>query len=423
LLRVPHPPITYGQRARSHATESATVVLQPIITVADAELVAVEALSRFAGESQPPDIVIAEAHASGRGMLEATCLRAALAARSRVPAGVLLSVNVSPAGLLHPAVRAVLDTDLTDVIVEITEQPLVDPAASDQAFIELRRNGARLAVDDAPAGYAGLKRVAAIRPDYVKLDRSLITGSRNNVEQVSVIQALVSLSHRLGSIVVGEGVESIDDLTMLAELDVDHAQGRAIAPPAPEVAQIGTEVVAVCRAIRAELLRAESPLALAPRGVALHRLSSALAGTHVPSDLEAALTTAASSLGIDRIGVSVLADDGMTLRELRASTPTVDDGMYVVADYPATRYALQTGSLIEAHVDDPHSDPAERGLMNKQGLASLLLVPLLRGGRPVGVMEFSHRSPHRWMVRDITIARMLADHVAQAIGRLEPQLY
>jgi EAL domain-containing protein (putative c-di-GMP-specific phosphodiesterase class I) len=414
-----------GQRARSHANDPSrtlSVVLQPIITVAGAELAAVEALTRFPG-SRPPDVVLAEAHANGRGDLEASCLRAALAARTRVPDGVLLSVNVSPAGLLNPAVRAVLDTDLTDVIVEITEQPLVDPAASDQAFIELRRNGARLAVDDAPAGYAGLKRVAAIRPDYVKLDRSLITGSRNNIEQTSVIQALVTLSHRLGSLVVGEGVESIDDLTMLAELDVDYAQGRAIAPPAPEVKEIGREVIAVCRAIRTALLRAESPLALAPRGVALHRLSSALAGTAEPGDLEAALTTAASSLGIDRISVSVLADDQETLRELRASTPTIDDGLYLVADYPATQFALASGSLIEAHIDDPHSDPAERGLLNKLGLSSLLLVPLSAQGRSVGVMEFSHRTPHRWMVRDITVARMLADHVAQALGRLEPQLH
>ena len=72
----------------------------------------------------------------------------------------LLSVNVSPDALVHPAVRSVLDTDLTGVIVEITEQPLIDSTESDRVFAQLRANGAKLAVDDAGAGYAGLQRVA-----------------------------------------------------------------------------------------------------------------------------------------------------------------------------------------------------------------------------------------------------------------------
>jgi EAL domain-containing protein (putative c-di-GMP-specific phosphodiesterase class I) len=422
LLRVPHPPVLARQRARFLAAEASTVVLQPIVTVAGGELVAAEALTRFTSATVPPDETIADAHAAGRGgMLEAACLAAAFAARDRVPAGVLLSVNVSPAALLHPSVRAVLDIDLTGIIIEITEQPLLDPVASDEALAELRRRGALLAVDDAAAGYAGLKRVAAIRPDIVKLDRSLITGCRHSLEQISVIDAMVSLSHRLGCLVLGEGVETFDDLAMLAELDIDYAQGRAIAAPAPQLAPIPSAVVEACRATRIELLRADTPLALAPRGVALHRLSSALAGSAVPSDLDAALDTAASSLGVDRISLSVLTDR-MTLRELRASNAALDAGVYHLPDYPATQFAIETGSLIEAHRDDEQTDPAERRLLASLGLASLLLVPLYAHGRPIGIMEFSQRTTRRWAVRDITVARMLGDHVAQALARLEPQL-
>ena len=277
MLRVPLPPSLYGHKsakARFFPTETSTVVLQPIVSVADGELFAAEALTRFARSRQSPDETIAAAHAIGRGgELEATLLRNALAVRDRIPFGVLLSVNVSPAALLHPAVRAVLDTDLTGVIVEITEQPLLDSAESDRVFAQLRANGARLAVDDAAAGYAGLQRVAEIRPDYVKLDRHLVTGSRNNLERISVIEAIVSLSHRLGSQVIGEGVESFDDLATLAELDVDFAQGRAIAMPLSELPDVSPDVVAACRSLRTGLLRVESPLALAPRNIALHRLT------------------------------------------------------------------------------------------------------------------------------------------------------
>jgi hypothetical protein len=267
--------------------------------------------------------------------------------------------------------------------------------------------------------------VAEIRPDFVKLDRGLITGSRYNLEQISVIEAIVSLSHRLGSLVIGEGVESFDDLATLAELDVDYAQGMAIAMPLTDLPQVSPDVVKACRALRSQLLRAESPLALAPRNVALHRLSSMLAGSAEPSDLDDALSAAATGLDVDRIGLSLLAAAGRpdaSLFELRASVPEVDDAVYRLSDYPATALSLETGSLVEAHLDDPTSDIAERRLLAEFGFASVLMVPLFAQGRAIGILEFRQHKLRRWTVRDITVARMLADHVAQALARLEPQL-
>jgi EAL domain-containing protein (putative c-di-GMP-specific phosphodiesterase class I) len=444
LLRVPHPPSLTGPKlakARFSSVEPSTVVLQPIVSVADGELVAAEALTRFARSRQSPDAIIAAAHEAGRGgVLEASLLRGALAARSRIPFGVLLSVNVSPSALLHPAVRAVLDTDLTGVIVEITEQPLIDSAESDRVFAELRANGAKLAVDDAAAGYAGLQRVAAIRPDFVKLDRGLVTGSRTSMERKSVIEAIVSLSHQLGSLVIGEGVESFDDLATLAELDVDYAQGMAIATPLSDLPAVSPDVVAACRTLRAQLLGAESPLALAPRNFALHRLSSSLAGSAQPADLDVVLNAASTSLGVDRIGLSLLIDAPIVeagdlgsnnggvesepaLREVRSSATTVEHDIYPLRHYPATAAALAGGSLVEAHADDPASDSAERQVLARLGYASVLIVPLYtQSGRAIGVLEFHHRTIRRWTVRDITVARMLAEHVAHALARLDPLL-
>ena len=55
--------------------------------------------------------------------------------------------------------------------------------------------------------------------------------------------------------------------------------------------------------------------------------------------------------------------DGPALREVRASTPAVQDDVYLLRDYPATAQALETGSLVEAHLDDPSTDPAERQVL------------------------------------------------------------
>ena len=53
----------------------------------------------------------------------------------------------------------------------------------------------------------------------------------------------------------------------------------------------------------------------------------------------------------------------------------------------------------------------------------MLLVPLYaQSGHAIGVLEFHHRTIRRWAVRDITVARMLAEHVAQALARLDPLL-
>ena len=404
----------------------ATVVLEPIVTVFGGELFAVEALTRFTAATVPTDETFAHAHAAGRGeALEAACLEAAFAARDQLPDGVLLSVNVSPRALLHPAVRAVLDVDLRGILIEITEQPLLDVLGAELALAELRRRGALVAVDDAGAGYAGLQRLVSLRPDVVKLDRSLITGARRDRDQISVVSALINLSHRLGSVVVGEGVETFDDLAMLAELDVEYAQGRAIALAAPTLEPIAAAVITACRATRSELLKAESPLAVGRRAQALHRVISELAGAALVSDIGVALGQAGTILGVDRIAVWML-EDGLRLRELRTSPtsaapypaalqcPTAPH--YRLVDHPAIGSALRTGSLVEAHVEDEGSADAER--LRQRGLASSLIVPLYAQGLPVAVLEFDQRERRRWSVYEITRFRMLSDHVAQALARL-----
>ena len=97
---------------------------------------------------------------------------------------------------------------------------------------ELRQRGARVAVDDVSTGYAGLLRLAGLRPHILKIDRSAVTAVTGSTERVAVIEALVSMGRRLGCLLLAEGVESDEDLAALSSLDVDLVQGWAIAPPA-----------------------------------------------------------------------------------------------------------------------------------------------------------------------------------------------
>ena len=106
------------------------------------------------------------------------------------------------------------------------------------------------------------------------------------------------------------------------------------------------------------------------------------------------------------------------LREITATGADVDPREYQVDEYPATQAALRAGTMVEAHVDDPHSDPAERALLARDGFASLLVTPVIDEGTPLGILEFSSYTHHRWTRRDLVQARTVADHLAGTLRRL-----
>jgi EAL domain-containing protein (putative c-di-GMP-specific phosphodiesterase class I) len=399
--------------------ESLEVVLQPIIDVSTGAIVAAEALARFPGSiGMSADDAFLEARAFGRGgELEAACLELALERRAELPSDVLLSVNVSPNAVNVPVVRQALRGDLSGVIIEVTEQSAGEPEALSAALVDLRRRGALVAIDDASTGYAGLMRLATLRPDIVKLDGGLVTGARQNVAKGAVIDSLVSLSRRIGARVLGEGVETLDDLTNLSARDVDYAQGWAIAMPAARLPGAAPDAVLACRQARSELVRAASlALPLTDSLAHIHGITAALAGSADLSDVQAALDKAAIGLGIDVIALSTLTDGG--LLALSSAGAPIDHAMYPLADYPATRAALESSMMIEAHTNDPDGDPAERQLLAKHEMASLLLTPVVTGGRPLGVLELLHRTHRRWTNDDMAHARTLAEHLANVLLRL-----
>lgn len=394
--------------------------LQPIIDVATGAVWGYEALARFGGALVlPADAAIEFAHRAGYGhAVEAACLRAALDRRCSLPVGARLALNISPDGLLSAEVVHTWDADLHGVVVEVTEHDLAGDADTLLAELaRLRERGAEIAVDDVGSGYAGLLRLATLRPDVVKVDRTIVSGARDNDAQCAVLEALVAFSHRLNAKVVGEGVETLDDLATLVQFDVDYGQGWAIGRPMPYPVAIGAEVVATClRAREAVLQRRGSIAGSAARAHGMHAVAAALAGATGLATLHVATVRAAQELGVDVIVASVVDRDGV-LREV-TSSDTIDTRTYAVADYPATRSVLETGAAIEVHVNDPASDPSEQALLSSLGHASLLIVPLVVGERRIGVIEFLQRTHRRWTGTDIADARGLATHLGSALLRI-----
>jgi EAL domain-containing protein (putative c-di-GMP-specific phosphodiesterase class I)/putative methionine-R-sulfoxide reductase with GAF domain len=211
------------------------IVVQPIVSLPDERVVAVEALSRFAIDPPaPPDQVFARAWSVGLGpQLECTAARRALALLDRVPGDVQLTVNASPAtiGTLD-FVDLLLGDRPERVAVEITEHVRVEDYPRLRRHLDqLRRRGVRLSIDDTGAGFASLHHIVQLAPDYIKLDRQLVAGIDVDPVRQALGAALVHFAHHSGATVIAEGVETAAELASIEQLGFDLVQGFHLARP------------------------------------------------------------------------------------------------------------------------------------------------------------------------------------------------
>jgi EAL domain-containing protein (putative c-di-GMP-specific phosphodiesterase class I) len=86
-------------------------------------------------------------------------------------------------------------------------------------------------VDDAGSGYAGLRQLMVLRPDVIKLDRDLIADVARDEAKQALVECFVRFAERTDAAVCAEGIESLEDLAVLARLGVAYGQGYIIARP------------------------------------------------------------------------------------------------------------------------------------------------------------------------------------------------
>ena len=221
-----------------HALDDDVVhaVFQPICTLAGST-VGAEALARFHGPpARGPVRWFAEADEVGLlRELELAAARAALDALPALPDHVFLSVNVSPATLATPAfLRLISGSDGARVVVEITEHArITDYDGLRSALDAVRELGARVAIDDAGAGFASLRHILRLEPEFIKLDRTLIDGIESDRSRQALAVGLISFAEQIDATIVAEGIERPAEVEKLAELGVRYGQGYFFARPAP----------------------------------------------------------------------------------------------------------------------------------------------------------------------------------------------
>jgi diguanylate cyclase (GGDEF)-like protein len=361
---------------------------QPLLDLRTARIAGFEALARFSaaadGTTSPPNVWFSQAHRAGLGpRLEAAALRVALNTPGR-PTAAFLSVNVSPSSLASEEVREALPDDLSKVVVEITENELVTAAPSLHAVLEeLRGRGARIAVDDAGAGYAGFTQLVRLRPDIIKLDRALVHGVSTDDYRAALIGSFVRFARSIDSLICAEGIETMADLRTLAELDVTYGQGYALAPPGRPWPEVDGTATSACYSAWHEALHGLTTEHSSDEA-RLEHVATTVASVRGPQDIAAALDTVCRDLGAERAALRRLLPDGT---------------LATVGGMPLTSTVRFDETCVE------FASAAGR----------LLVLPIATGGQPHGVLELMAPEGRPWHRSEIHRARVLAQLFATAL--------
>jgi EAL domain-containing protein (putative c-di-GMP-specific phosphodiesterase class I) len=209
-------------------------VFQPIVDLGSKAIVGYEALTRF-DDGADPQVVFAEAAALDLGLeLETATLQAALAAAEALPRSAWLNLNASPELIMAgEPLRTILGGRRRRLVLEVTEHAAIVDYPAFRAAMAALGPRVELAVDDAGALFTSLRNILELRPAFVKLDRSLVTGLESDYARHAMIAGLRHFARATGFRLIAEGIETDPELAILRALDVQLGQGFLLGRPLP----------------------------------------------------------------------------------------------------------------------------------------------------------------------------------------------
>jgi len=226
---------------------------QPIVSLESGRIVGFEALMRWQHPTRgmiAPEEFIFVAEETGLirelgwwSLREACRQMSDWRAGSKGYVGLTMSVNLSAKQLLQPHLVEEMDKLLRETALpsealklEITESAVMaDPAAAAEMLQQIKSLGIRLAIDDFGTGYSSLSYLHRFPLDTLKIDRSFISGNGAGEGGIEIARTIMPMAKNLRLDVVAEGVETIEQVTLLKKLQCKYAQGYYFSKPlAPE---------------------------------------------------------------------------------------------------------------------------------------------------------------------------------------------
>lgn len=120
-------------------------------------------------------------------------------------------------------------------VVEMTEQSEVDDESLEKLKERYRNMGIKMAIDDYGSGYSNAGNLLRYMPNFVKIDRSLLSGIQNSPKKRHFVREIIQFCHDNDILALAEGVETAEELHTVIMLGADLVQGYYTARPAPEI--------------------------------------------------------------------------------------------------------------------------------------------------------------------------------------------
>ena len=220
-------------------------VYEPIVDVGAKTVFGYEALARGPEGSDFHTPMALFQAAEGENLifeLDCLCRRSGIDGAEGLPSGTKLFLNVRPTTIHDPNFRpeALIRTlsrcqlSPSDVVFEISEQESI---RSFDVFREVRdeygKLGFQFALDDTGAGYASLQSVIELEPDFIKVDRAFVQGIDQDPARQTLLRALRSVASGIGARIIGEGLDTLEELETLGALGIPFGQGWLFGKPTP----------------------------------------------------------------------------------------------------------------------------------------------------------------------------------------------
>jgi len=218
---------------------------QPIVKMNSGEIFGYEALSRGPRGThfETPKVLFGISDRLRISpLLDGVCRRRALRSARGLNAGQKLFVNSLPATLSDPRFAQgeteAMNRDgapaASDVVLEITERSgIEDFDQFGRRLEEIRSMGFQVAIDDVGTGYSSLQTISEVRPDFLKIDHSLVKEIHESLIKQEIVASILQLGERIGSKVIAEGIEREEELEMIRAFGVQLGQGFLFGAPGP----------------------------------------------------------------------------------------------------------------------------------------------------------------------------------------------
>lgn len=231
------------------------MAFQPIVDARDRSIFGYEALVRSYSGAGAQE-VLARVKPEQLYRFDQTCRVKAIETAARLGLGGYLSINFLPNAVYQPATCIRLTLQAAGRCGFATEKLIFETAESEQVrdeahltriFRDYRDRGFLTALDDFGAGYAGLNLLAEFQPSIIKLDIALIRDVDTSASRQAIIRGMVAIARDLGSTVLAEGVETVQEFKCLHGLGIWLFQGYLFGRPQLEhLAQVHESIWEQC---------------------------------------------------------------------------------------------------------------------------------------------------------------------------------